>query len=187
MNKFLLSLFLSICFHIGLFISASSINFESSKTNYSQKIGVSEIRTKLQFKEEAKEEIVEKLESEKLIKKKKTKKRKTEEYSDLNKSKSSSGQNSILAKYLFEIRKLIIQHKFKSRIAKRLRLTGEVEIGFSIKKPSLLGELRVIKSSGKAPLDDSALKTVMNIASFPPIPDDLGVSEVPIMLEIVYE
>jgi len=187
MNKFFLGLTFSLLVHFGLFFMAHQFSFKSEDSNYSQKIGISEIRTKLQFEKRIQDKIVEKKESMTPQIKETKKQKKNEEYTDLNKSNTNKGQESILAKYLVSVRELIIKHKFKSPMAKRLKLKGQVEVGFSIVKPNNLNSLRVIKTSGKLPIDDSALRTIQNIKEFPSIPSELALNKIPVTFEVIYE
>lgn len=106
---------------------------------------------------------------------------------DMSKTDQQRGSDTELAKYLNEIREMILKNKHKAAIAKRLGLTGLVKVSFKIEAPNKLKELKIIKSSGKRPLDDSAVETVRRIGELPEIPLNLKLSEITINLEMEFE
>ena len=106
---------------------------------------------------------------------------------DRSESNKESGSDAMLAKYLGEIRELILKNKFKKPLASRLNLVGTSKISFKIEYPNKLKELQVTKSSGKRPLDESAIETVRRISLIPAIPKDLGLKEITVSLEMVFE
>lgn len=93
---------------------------------------------------------------------------------DVTSSKNSSGENSILSKYLYEVRQTIVKNRYKNNVASKLRLKGEVEVGFVISKDNEIKALKILKSSGYEPLDQSAMQTIKKISSFPNIPNEIA-------------
>ncbi|ADZ70686.1 energy transducer TonB [Polymorphum gilvum] len=54
--------------------------------------------------------------------------------------------------------------------AKRKRITGEALVGFVVTRSGAAQQVRIVRSSGSAELDEAALQTVHRAAPFPPIP-----------------
>ena len=106
---------------------------------------------------------------------------------DKSKKTRQSGSDSVLSKYLNDIRELILEKKYKSPVASRLNLTGTSVLSFKVQYPDKLKEVKIIKSSGKAPLDESALETIRRIEKIPPIPPKLELVEITMTLEMVFE
>jgi protein TonB len=119
---------------------------------------------------------------------KKLKKKKVENR-DLNKSKSikDSGEQTAIAKYLNLVHKEIAKFKFKNRMAKRLKLQGEVHLKFTISWPNTLENLEIVKSSKSRFLDNSALKSVERIEELPQMPEMLKAQVLPVFVKINYE
>ena len=102
------------------------------------------------------------------------------------KAVKTKGEDTVLARYLNQVRSLIEQHKFKSRLADKLKMTGRVIVGFTIVFPNLLVDLEIVKSSGKKILDNSALQTLKNIPEIPVIPSELERKKIPLKMDITY-
>ena len=110
-----------------------------------------------------------------------------ESVTDKTNSNLDAGVNSLMSKYLSEVRSIIVKNKFKNKIASRLQLKGPVELGFIIEKPNVIKNIQVLKSSGHLPLDQSALQTLQNVENFPNIPESLELSSVAINFIVDYQ
>lgn len=179
--KLFLSFFVSFCFH-GFLLWGASNTFLEKKENFSKNNGQTEIRAIIQISENKE---VKKKGNQK--EKKKTANKPKQTNSSQAQGKIDQGQTSIIAKYLTEVRTLIVKHKYKSRMAKKLKLKGEVSISFIINKPNIITALKIEKSSNLSILDDSALQTVKAVEAFPIIPNALKESSIPVLFNVIYE
>lgn len=109
------------------------------------------------------------------------------EISDLTKSTEDLGKKTFLAQYLTEIRNLIVNHKFKNKLATKYNLKGEVGLNFTIVNPNVVKVIKVINSSGHPALDDSAVETIRSIEKFPSIPSALEVSSLDVSFVLDYQ
>ncbi len=76
--------------------------------------------------------------------------------------------------YAGEIIKKINEYKYYPQQARLLKLTGNVELAFSItEKGNLNAGIIVITSSGHTVLDQTAVKIVKNAAPFPHFPENI--------------
>ena len=161
-----------------------SENLESS--SFSNVAGKNSIKARLVVQEKIKQ--VPKLGTKKIPQPKQRKKVDGHaQVEDRSKREKESGSDEVLAKYLSEIRELILKNKYKKPLASRLNLVGTSKISFKIEMPNTLKDIKLIKSSGKRPLDESAIETVRRVAVIPAIPSDLGLKEITISLEMVFE
>lgn len=184
-KKLLLSLGCSLAIHLLLFIGLRNIDFQP-KLNFSVKQGESQIRASIEIYERQTEQVVK--ENKASIGQKKSKKiQKKLRPSKSAKGQQDRGKNSILAKYLASIRVVVAEHKVKTRMAKKLNMTGQVKVGFSISAPNIMENLHIIEKSKHIQLDDSALRTVKSVPSFPSIPGELERAEIPVVLVIIYK
>jgi TonB family protein len=99
----------------------------------------------------------------------------------------SQGQDELLAKYLTEIRAKILKYNYRSRLAKKLNLKGQVGIRFVIRFPNTIEELQITSSSGYEALDNSALETISAIDELPKLPEKLEINTLPITTSILYQ
>lgn len=187
-KKFPLSILLSIALHLLLIIGFSSFIINGKKTNYSKNSGEAEIRARIRIEEytpEVKKVIAKKgrKKAKKIEKKKETKPKK--EIS--TKGKKSLGSQSAIAAYLSKVRATIVKYKYKSRIAKRLGLKGEVTLSFQIAWPNKVSKLKVVNSSSYASLDSSAIKTIAMVEDLPKMPSTLKEKALPVLFSIKYE
>ena len=185
--KLFIKFFVLSCFlHLGLLWSSKIMTFDE-KVVYSENLGESVIKISLrQEKKMAKK--VKKTSLNKLGEKKLEKEEISRRHSHQVKTKAvkTKGEDTALARYLNQIRSLIEQHKFKSRLADKLKMTGRVIVGFTIVSPNSLVDLEVVKSSGKKVLDNSALQTLKNIPEIPVIPLELKLKQIPLKMDITY-
>ncbi len=187
-NLIFCSLF-SIGIHGFLILGMFNFQISNEKVNFS-KLDYGEASIKIRLSAtNPKKEVVEveenKSENEKFIKKEE-KNTKELESSSAKEQNLDSGQNSLVAKYLSAVRVIIASNKYKSRLAKRLKLKGKVKLQFMIKKPSEISGLKVTGTSGHKLLDKSAIDSVLRSAPFPRMPDEIDMEELPIDLEIEY-
>ncbi len=186
MNKLFVFFSLSLCLHLVALFGLGGLSRPDLPLNFSKNLGKSMIRARLKVSEKVKADFT----SEKKGKLKKLERkapRKKDQLTDISENERESGSEERLTKYLGEIRELILKNKFKSPIASRLNLKGTAKISFKIESPARLKDLRLIESSGKKPLDDSALRTVRGVGDFPIIPEALGLKELTITLEMEFE
>lgn len=186
MFNLLISLLISIFIHVlvlaGITYNASCN--DSDALNHSNQTGVSSIKARLIIREKVKK--VSTLGTRKAKLPNKTSKGQSK-LDDKSLKAKDSGNDSILSKYLSDIRELILKNKYKSSVASRLKLTGTTVLSFKIQFPNSLKEVKVIKSSGKRPLDESAIKTIQRIEKIPSIPSKLELEEITMTLEMVFE
>lgn len=109
-----------------------------------------------------------------------------ESINDKTHSKVNSGENTLLSRYLSEVRNTIVKNKYKNRKASKLNLKGPVEVAFTIQKPNIIKDIQILKSSGYVPLDQSAIQTLSKMEEFPQIPDDLEIANISINFTLEY-
>lgn len=188
MKSFIKFFIFSLILHLGLLWSGKLMTFDN-KIVYSENSGKAII--KISLRQERKE--MRKIKSpifkkigKKKIEKEKVKESRKESHQVKTKALKSRGEETVLSKYLNQIRSLIEKHKFKSRLADKLKLTGRVIVGFTIVSPNSLVELEIVKSSGRKMLDNSALQTLKNIPELPVIPLELKLKKIPLKMDITY-
>lgn len=120
-------------------------------------------------------------------KKKQAKAKKHQNTSSLSKVKQNKGSDQLIAKFLTAVRSAILNNKYKSRMAKKMRLKGEVELFFVLKSPNIIQDLKVIKPSPYGQLNESAMQTVASVSDVPVIPPKLNLQEIPITVVISYQ
>lgn len=187
-SKFLVFLFISIGLHLVLLLGLGGVELTQSlkSSSYSKELGKSSIKARLIVQQKVKK-------LPKTGKKKAPMPPKKEpnqgqaRVEDRSKSRTDSGSEEMLSRYLSEIRELILKNKYKTLVASRLNLRGTSKISFKISEPNTLSELKVLKSSGKRLLDESALETVRRVGVVPEIPEKLGLKEISIVLEMEFE
>jgi len=70
--------------------------------------------------------------------------------------------------------------------AKRQGVEGAVYLRFTVSSDGLSQNVRVMRSSGSAILDQEAIATIVRAEPFPPIPDDIKMNSVQIDIAIVF-
>lgn len=187
MAKFPVFFFISLVLHIAIVFGLGQMNFSENlnSSSFSKRSGKSSIKARLVVQEKVKK--LPKTGKKKRPAPKKKQKVGRSRVEDRSKKDLESGSDEALAEYLSEIRELILKNKFKGPIASRLGLTGTSKISFTIESPNRLKEIKVTKSSGKKPLDESALETVRRVGFMPAIPSELGLKEITISLEMEFE
>lgn len=105
---------------------------------------------------------------------------------DVTSSQKTTGENSILAKYLHEVRQTIVKNKFKNSLASKLHLKGAVEVAFVISEVNEIKALKILNSSGHPPLDQSAIQTIKNISEFSKLPENVAKSDLAISVVIEF-
>lgn len=75
----------------------------------------------------------------------------------------SSGDENKKARYINEVRKLIIKNKKYPRIAQRLKQEGVVELSFKIEKSNKIKDLEIVEASSFESLNQAALEAVESI------------------------
>lgn len=168
----------------------SSKNFEFfEKEVFSKKQGQAAIKVRLSVYQPPKKATPVPPKSLKGKQKLKEKKKKTSKKSEASKSKvkKTQGTDTVLAKYLSEVRAAIMQKKIKLRMAKRLRLKGDVGLYFLLKKPNIIEGVRVMKPSKFPQLNQSALATMDAVKDVPLMPKELELDQIPITVVISYQ
>ena len=183
---YIFALVLSLLIHCTLFLSAPELK-DSSIKNFSHRIDRSKFKVLLEYREKTKKKLISR--SNKKVKKPlEQKKKKLEKKSDLRKDNQNLGDDSEMTKYLAAVRDKINEHKFISRVARKLNLKGEVHFTFNIHKPNKIQDLRIRKSSGFKALDRSALQSINSIEdSTPVIPSSLKLDVLEIKGILVYD
>ncbi len=90
------------------------------------------------------------------------------------------------AAYLQKVRETIERHKYYPRIAKRLRMTGVVEVQLTILKNGRIKAVSVVRPSKHSRLDRAAVKTVEKIGRFAPLPEVFGTDTLTLRVPIRY-
>lgn len=99
----------------------------------------------------------------------------------------SSQIENIEATYLSKIRHQIEKNKTYPKIAKRLNQTGKVYVTFIVAKDGRIKNCKIEKSSQFDSLDEASLETLIKIASFEAIPEELNKDSWEITVPIVYQ
>jgi len=107
----------------------------------------------------------------------------------LGNEKLDSNRSGVENAYKNAVREAILQQRKYPRQARRKRLQGTSIIAFHILRTGVVGDLRIVQSSGAKQLDEAALNAVRQVRGFPPFP--LGIkkqrwefTEVPVVFEI---
>jgi protein TonB len=88
------------------------------------------------------------------------------------------------ADYLMHIRTLIEQQKRYPPMAQRLGMEGEVRLWFVLDRQGRVLDYRIDQGSGHAMLDEEVERLIQQIAAFPPVPPDMGVSRLELVVPI---
>lgn len=192
MAKFLVFFSISLVFHLILLFGLSRLDSLESlnPSSFSKRSGKSSIKARLVVQEKIKripDLAAKKTPKSKPVPKQRNKAVGQSRVEDRSNRDAESGSDERLARYLSDIRELILKNKFKGSLASRLNLVGTSTISFKIEAPNKLKELKLVKSSGKRPLDESAVETVRRVGAMPAIPAELGLREITISLEMEFE
>jgi len=94
--------------------------------------------------------------------------------------------DTLRARYLRKVRRMIEANKYYPRIAKKLRQTGRVEVQFGIRKDGSICCIEVIGPCRYRKLNKAARRTIERIGRFDPLPEALGISTLKIRVPIRY-
>ena len=92
----------------------------------------------------------------------------------------------IKSAYLSYIRNRIEKFKYYPEQARRRGFKGSVWVAFIINKDGTVSQLRIHKASEYSILNDAALETIKRIAKFHPLPDELEVDELEVIVPLRY-
>ncbi|MEW6609059.1 MAG: energy transducer TonB [bacterium] len=88
--------------------------------------------------------------------------------------------------YQREVRRKIEQAKRYPAFARRNEIEGVVKVRFTILSDGSVDKIEICQSSGSSLLDNAACSTIKRAASFPPIPEEVGRSQLQIQVDIVF-
>ena len=97
------------------------------------------------------------------------------------------GQETILAFYLEELKRLILAHKFYPRMAKKLKQVGKVSVSFEIINENEIVNLRVHSKCPFDRLNKAAIRTIERIALIPKLPSKLNKTQLKVVVPILFE
>lgn len=183
-----ISLFISLVLHGLLFFGVRNFVIQNKEV-FAKKKGQAAIKIRLSVYEEPTRVTPPKPVAKEGSRKLKKEQQKKKQVSQASKSKvkETKGSDKILAKYLSQVREAIMQKKVKLRMAKRLRLKGDVGLYFLLKKPNIIEGVRVLKTSTYPQLDQSALATMEAVDEVPVMPSELELDQIPITVVISYQ
>jgi len=90
------------------------------------------------------------------------------------------------ANYLDNVRENIVRAWHYPAQASEERKEGQVDVEFTILKDGRLLDVRILQSSGFGSLDREAIRAVKAASPFKPIPDQMGVPQLPIRFTFNY-
>jgi protein TonB len=99
---------------------------------------------------------------------------------------SEETMGSTRTTYLSELRNFIERHKSYPPQARTLGHEGQAEIRFSILSDGTLASIELMKSSGSSILDQAALSLLQRVQKLSPIPAELKLSQLDLVLPIQY-
>lgn len=80
--------------------------------------------------------------------------------------------------YKAELRARIDQNKYYPAVARRLGHSGEPLVGFTLLPDGSIINIRILKSSSFARLDEAALEAVKAVKKFKPVPKEFGEAKI---------
>jgi protein TonB len=98
----------------------------------------------------------------------------------------TSGQKDLVAKYLSIVRQSILKNKFYPRVARKLKLQGEVIVTFAIRWPNTIEDVRLLKMTPHALLNESALNSVTGLSELAQMPAKLKTQVLRVQIPLVY-
>lgn len=134
-----------------------------------------------------KKKAVKKVQKKKIVKKKKSTKPKKVAKQRSKSQPSSPKRKAIKNAYLAKVRRTIEQRKKYPRAAKRLRQEGVVKVHFTIRKNGSIGDIRIAGKCPYSKLNKAAMKILQKIASFTPIPKELGEKYLSLTVPVRYK
>ncbi|MEM6972930.1 MAG: TonB family protein [Pseudomonadota bacterium] len=100
---------------------------------------------------------------------------------------TGGGDPGALRDYQARIAALLERNKRYPRRAERRRQQGIGQLFFVIRKDGSVGVSRLAQSTGHDLLDEEILTILSRVGRFPPIPDEIGVAELPIQAPIRFQ
>lgn len=76
--------------------------------------------------------------------------------------------------YLQQLQRAIARKRFYPRAARRKGITGIVTVSFVLKADGRITNVRIAKGSGHTTLDKAAIKTLVRLGRYKPIPTQIG-------------
>ncbi|MCW8963281.1 MAG: TonB family protein [Gammaproteobacteria bacterium] len=95
-------------------------------------------------------------------------------------------QDRIRERYIQELQKKIIAHKYYPKRAHRRHIEGRVEVGFVVLADGEINDIRLAVSSGEGVLDKAALEALRRAGRFAPLPKELGLRSWAFVVPIDY-
>lgn len=89
--------------------------------------------------------------------------------------------------YLAELQRAIARHQRFPEDARRRKATGVATLAFVVHADGRIGQVRVVKSSGDAALDQAAVSALARLGRFKPIPASIGRSSWPMRVPIRFD
>ena len=99
---------------------------------------------------------------------------------------SEEAMGSTRTTYLSELRNFIERNKSYPPQARTLGHEGQAEIRFSILSDGTLSSIELLRSSGSSILDQAALSLLQRVQKLSPIPAELKLSQLDLVLPIQY-
>lgn len=166
------ALLISIIVHGIVLLNFENLDFSSQNT-FSKKIGLSGTKISIKVLKTTKKKKSTKLRSKIFAKSNDAQK----ESSTGSQIKTSSGNQKALSKYLSDLRAKIFHSRFKTRAAIRLKQKGVVTVGFKVKSPNIITDIKILRPSKYEQLNYSAMRTIESMKDVPSIPKELKVIE----------
>ncbi|MEW6618895.1 MAG: energy transducer TonB [bacterium] len=88
--------------------------------------------------------------------------------------------------YQTKVRRKIEQAKRYPAFARKNEIEGVVKVRFTILSDGSVDKIEICQSSGSSLLDKEACSTIKRAASFPPIPEEVGRSQIQMQVNIVF-
>ncbi|BCD68715.1 energy transducer TonB [Nitratiruptor sp. YY09-18] len=95
-------------------------------------------------------------------------------------------KNRVKANYMSLVKAKIEAKKYYPKIAKRLKQQGVVVVSFTILADGRITNVNILKPSKYKRLNNGAIETLQKIGKFKPIPKELGVDHLDIVVPIKY-
>jgi protein TonB len=86
---------------------------------------------------------------------------------------ASASRQAMESRYLEELREAIMLHRQYPSRARRKHQEGTATIAFVLRKDGVIEESHIEGSSGYKALDSAALRAVLELGQFEPIPSEL--------------
>jgi|GEM_PF-3806843 len=99
---------------------------------------------------------------------------------------SEEAMGNTRTSYLSELRNFIERHKSYPPQARTLGHEGQAEIRFSILSDGTLSSIELMRSSGSSILDQAALSLLQRVQKLSPIPAELRMTQLDLVLPIQY-